>query len=416
MSSYSKRMLQLASRWLALNPNPNDPFIKVPPNKATEELLKQDHIDLKADELIARAAKEGAPLDHPDLVKLVELTVERQTLRDEIHSAHRDLENVINRPPETGHARSSIADEYLGRWCLKWARHGYNTFELSPDFVAAMLLTDHREVDVATVRLPFHGLLLLIPDGFVQSAEGNHVTKIHITEVSTRDIAQLRVAGKIEDAIGDLTVDQQREVLTTVRNVTLAEAALRPPTAHKLTDELVNTDPIKTDLDHLAIMASDGVHMLHTTIRREHLTWDNLEDVPDLIEHETDREALRVIWRIVFGAFAYVQAVENAVVRRPVQKNQKRTFNPNPQVRYHDVGRTIKLDPKLVTAARAGSREIALQIKHRFIVRGHYRNQVHGVGRADRKRIWIAPFFKGPEDGAMLVHRYTLGDTDAEKL
>lgn len=33
----------------------------------------------------------------------------------------------------------------------------------------------------------------------------------------------------------------------------------------------------------------------------------------------------------------------------------------------------------------------------RFLVRGHWRNQAHGPNRADRKIIWIVPFYKGPD-------------------
>lgn len=36
-------------------------------------------------------------------------------------------------------------------------------------------------------------------------------------------------------------------------------------------------------------------------------------------------------------------------------------------------------------------------LEKRFIVRGHYRNQAHGTQRALRKRIWIQPYWKGPE-------------------
>jgi len=39
-------------------------------------------------------------------------------------------------------------------------------------------------------------------------------------------------------------------------------------------------------------------------------------------------------------------------------------------------------------------------------VRGHYRNQVHGPGHRDRKLIWIEPFWKGPENGAKIMHTY----------
>lgn len=45
-------------------------------------------------------------------------------------------------------------------------------------------------------------------------------------------------------------------------------------------------------------------------------------------------------------------------------------------------------------------------IDKRFIVRGHYRQQVHGKGRLERKRIWILPFWKGPELAEVVSKKY----------
>ena len=41
--------------------------------------------------------------------------------------------------------------------------------------------------------------------------------------------------------------------------------------------------------------------------------------------------------------------------------------------------------------------ESQVQWQHRWIVRGHWRWQACGAGRAERRRIWINPFVKGPE-------------------
>lgn len=38
----------------------------------------------------------------------------------------------------------------------------------------------------------------------------------------------------------------------------------------------------------------------------------------------------------------------------------------------------------------------SIQWSHRWIVRGHWRWQVYGPGRTERRRIWISPFIKGP--------------------
>lgn len=41
-----------------------------------------------------------------------------------------------------------------------------------------------------------------------------------------------------------------------------------------------------------------------------------------------------------------------------------------------------------------------------FIVRGHWRNQAHGPGHQLRKQIWIQPFWKGPEETAILLRSH----------
>jgi len=44
----------------------------------------------------------------------------------------------------------------------------------------------------------------------------------------------------------------------------------------------------------------------------------------------------------------------------------------------------------------------------RFIVRGHWRNQPYGKGRSLVKRVWIKPFWKGPDVGEVSKSKYKL--------
>jgi hypothetical protein len=47
--------------------------------------------------------------------------------------------------------------------------------------------------------------------------------------------------------------------------------------------------------------------------------------------------------------------------------------------------------------------ESDVEWQHRWVVRGHWRNQRYGEHLAEVKRIWIAPFVKGPEDKPLVV-------------
>ena len=46
------------------------------------------------------------------------------------------------------------------------------------------------------------------------------------------------------------------------------------------------------------------------------------------------------------------------------------------------------------------------KVTQRFIVRGHWRNQAYGTGLKERRRRWIEPHWKGPEEGARLPREF----------
>lgn len=48
------------------------------------------------------------------------------------------------------------------------------------------------------------------------------------------------------------------------------------------------------------------------------------------------------------------------------------------------------------------SEESTRHLTHRFVVRGHWRNQAYGTNRALRRRTYILPFVKGPQDAPFI--------------
>lgn len=64
-----------------------------------------------------------------------------------------------------------------------------------------------------------------------------------------------------------------------------------------------------------------------------------------------------------------------------------------------EVGRVVKLDGNIRNALRESAGDkTKWALAQRFIVRGHWRNQAHGPARSLRRRQWIEPHWKGPED------------------
>ncbi len=48
--------------------------------------------------------------------------------------------------------------------------------------------------------------------------------------------------------------------------------------------------------------------------------------------------------------------------------------------------------------------------KVQFLVRGHPKMQAHGAGHLLRKKIWVQPFWKGPEGGRVLLRQHKVDE------
>lgn len=409
MASYSKQMMVVAKQWQDANKDQEHDVIRIPGRFQRPALLDDaERAMARCDEALELLNKSGR--DNPELraanTQLRELATQRIQSGIEVADLEDKLEALINQGLAPRHAKyvpSQELNPMLGRWCLAWGRNGYNVFDLSQDFTAAMLLTDCREIDIADVRLPFPGLLVIIPDGFARGADGTCYTKIHLTEVPRQVMNMLEVTGEIEMTLKSLGREGAKRVIDKIdREIAEAGGSLMPKSL--LGPPVVLESRIDSALH---IYATDGVRVLDTFVNRDGLTWDALESLEDYVEDDTDKMARHTLQRIVFGALAYLGAVESAAEpRQPAQRKKGQAREDGPRI--WDVGRTIKIEPALVRAARLGVHEVAFRLKHRHIVRGHYRNQAHGIRRSERKRIWVAPFWRGPEDGAALVHTYKL--------
>ena len=398
MSGYTKRMMEIAAEWLVANPDPANPFITVPglDKNAQGRVLNRDKLDLERYRRIAREVPAAAP----HVEELLRHVKKIDDARAQLHEVECTLEQHLARAPLAGHQKYEADDVRhadVGRWCLPWARQGCNVFDLSPDFTAAMLLTDAREIDISDVRLPFSAMLFMISDGFAKGAEGTSYTKIHITEMARHDRTMLEVRDTITS-----TLKEALEALPPAQFSNVSMGLLSPPAE----------DPADTMIH---IYASDTVRVLDTWIDRKGLTWDAFDTLPDDVTEDADKAARHALRQIVFGAIAYMNAVAGSM--EPRFQEPKKPANPaKARAKHWTIGRTIKIDPKLVEATRLGSREITFRLKHRHIVRGHYRNQAHGPARSLRTQKWIAPHWKGPEEGAALVHTYKLDGSTAASL
>jgi hypothetical protein len=76
------------------------------------------------------------------------------------------------------------------------------------------------------------------------------------------------------------------------------------------------------------------------------------------------------------------------------RKKTKESIKRLQEDRIFDVGTTIGVDPEIKKYIHSGRRGPKFELKHRTLVRGHWRNQAHGKAFSLRKRVWIKPYVK----------------------
>lgn len=86
---------------------------------------------------------------------------------------------------------------------------------------------------------------------------------------------------------------------------------------------------------------------------------------------------------------AELEARAATILSAPKRKKALREARKYSALDYIEVGASVEM---ISGASNHGGKPSV-----RFMVRGHWRNQAHGTGNAERKLIWIRPFYKGPD-------------------
>jgi hypothetical protein len=154
----------------------------------------------------------------------------------------------------------------------------------------------------------------------------------------------------------------------------------------------------------------DGDNPLDAEYDKEFIrVWDN-----DPYEVPQDKITLDYSLRIIRNLVAWLDSTGG------MAKQTHSTRPPQPRGTPKDpsvptvwlIGNEVKIPREVVRMAP----EIALgrskhpapgwQVRTRFVVRGHWRNQAHGEGRQMRTKKWISPHWRGPEGAAAWSHLY----------
>jgi hypothetical protein len=249
----------------------------------------------------------------------------------------------------------------------EWARGGYPHFALTTDFFSAVAVTDFGdETSEEPLHMPFPAFTLSFPR---------------------------------TDFFGDASRAVVYRVPSVVWKPGTTVMPDRPPLAgefdiwwkhYRIT--LITEDPVFTQwpIGYSRHSVAHDPALLAPT---------NDYGARNIAPHEAPQ--LAKLRRMLVNVLTYIDAAGPL----PTETRPRRNPPPAPVERTHptkniyDVGRVVKLDGALrraMAASEGDAQRVALA--HRFIVRGHWRWQAHGEGRALRRRQWIQPFWKGPEN------------------
>ena len=261
-------------------------------------------------------------------------------------------------------------------WSKQWKTAGYARMACGHKLAAALMMT--TAPDDAEVTAPWEAWSLYVPDGLMPmpfSKEG--VLRI-------RDEIDAFEKGKAEDpgpVVPDLVVD-----------VGLP----------KNSDDL-----IQAEIQRIWCKGSEPLHIVvkvHGRCTVMKLSMGKLH-APALVT---------LIKNYVKGVCLALDADVERVHRKGVwgpKSGKKRTGKEPAAGAQYELGAPVTIDLRQhVRDFLAGSGRKGVSPKVQFLVRGHWRHQVCGPGRVDRKYIHIEPFWKGPEDARVLLRPHIIRD------
>jgi hypothetical protein len=149
---------------------------------------------------------------------------------------------------------------------------------------------------------------------------------------------------------------------------------------------------------------ADGTRPLEMCAR----AYQGGETSEDLAERSGDPVLARVALRLAANVTAFVTQHRECVVRRSAARASAITdadsvFDVRPPADLQ-VSRVLRDHAAALVAARSveGARRV---LSH--VVRGHWKHQVHGAARAERKLIFVAPYARGEESLGRVADRIT---------
>jgi hypothetical protein len=296
---------------------------------------------------------------------------------------------------------------------LTWKMSGQKTYTIAPDLADALKATTLKKYPTDLLRAPSPSMYVEFPPGaFEFTTYSDEVTP------SATGYVSLPVEGAY------ILEDTSPQGMRLWRVVVICQYHSRPSKAVHVNHyyiPLYNDQPVDDCLiDSIAMMKGEKICEVTVpgneigkigVLGGRHKSWD--KKIVDSAE-EIFRFLMNVVIYITHGdadETLVSSSSEYAKFRsRMLAAKGKKRENLKDHLKKMNSGTRVLLgksytikrwDSADKTAGEATGRHITV----RTLVSGHWRNQVCGTGRLERKTIWIEPFWRGPEAAPLTEKR-----------
>lgn len=295
-----------------------------------------------------------------------------------------------------------------------WQSLGMPTFDVTAGLMANLLLTDCGRVDELDVPIPFRSFRITLPSPDCPIYYvGTSGTVDRIRSVSVYCWRAGFPAGSTQL---DMSVDHHA-LAKAYRSIAMSSTL--PEMAFNIRRHLGMAEAQYHALqpgNTIVIRAygGDGTSIFSHQPWGDGTVGDWMDAVDDA-DHDgplaathalvdVDRAAIRALQRLVVNLCLYLNS-SNEHTKKLEWTPKDRTIGKRGKT--WRVGAAVKVDKEVREAAAqiaAGVRRDSPLVRH--IVRGHFKQQAHGQGRAERRRIYVSPYWRGPIDGPNPPRKY----------
>jgi len=309
-----------------------------------------------------------------------------------------------------------------------WAVHAFQRLQVSHTFAAALMCTDVTAESLHHVQDGWRAWSIMVPNGLLQhpSAVANlEIRRILFAMFDGQAMLSLHDfsgQGGLERAVFVVAAKTVAELLTSelpssYHESVAVEDALK--SLERSESSRARAEPERARVSALKSLERSESSRARAEPERARVSAPELSieqgdlRVSGVAVEGPEQRLILLARRLTAGLLLAMQNEPDVKVREVAERSggyvKGKREQGEPAHRMVVVGRPLTIDcregienfirtGKVTRGGRPGLPSV------QWIVRGHYKHQVYGVGRLGRKLIWIQPFWKGKADAPILTH------------